>query len=66
MLVIEKPTPDELAHLEELERGGVAVVERKQPFAEVAPVAGSDGQYWAKYEPHGDPYATVYFGLKGD
>ena len=65
MLVIEKPTPDELVHLEELERAGLAIVERKQPFAEVGPVEGADGQYWAKYERHGEPYANVYFIPKG-
>lgn len=61
MLIIEKPTSAEMAHCWELAEGGIALVERKQPIAEVAPVEGRDGQYWAKHEVHGDPYAVVYF-----
>lgn len=61
MLVIEKPTPGELAHMGELAVGGVAIVEQRQPFAEVAPIEAADGQYWAKYELYGDPYAVIYF-----
>ena len=66
MLVIEKPTDAEWEHLAELERAGVAVVDSKNPHAEVAPVQGADGKYWAKYELHGDPYAIVYFIPKED
>lgn len=61
MLVIEKPTPKEMEHCWELASAGFAIVESKQPFAEVAPVEGRDGKYWAKHEVHGDPYAVVYF-----
>ena len=61
MLVIEKPTPDELVLMGELANGGAAITEHRQPFAEVAPVEGHDGKFWAKYELHGEPYAIVYF-----
>ena len=61
MLVIQKPTPKEMEHIWQLAAGGVAEVASIQPFAEVAPVEGDDGQWWAKHELHGEPYATIHF-----
>ena len=61
MLVVTNPTPAEQSLVWDLVRGGVAYVESRQPFAEVAPVEGPDGRFWAKHEIHGDPYFIVCF-----
>ncbi len=61
MIVVEKPTDKELEHIYDLARGGEAIVEVKNPIAEVAPTQGADGGYWATYERHGEPYAIIYF-----
>ncbi len=61
MLVVDKPTGEELEHIYDLVRIGAAHVDIKNPVAEVAPTLGGDGNYWAKYELHGDPYAVIYF-----
>ena len=62
MIVLSAPTRKELGHIQDLvHEGWIVLAEQTQPAAEVAPVEGSDGGYYATYEKHGPPYVEIWF-----